>query len=230
MPPIRPQLLPRPYGWQVFQERQDPNNPYNLIDAARDVRAAPAPPREKGDASTGSAPSGAAPPRPQTAATAPPAVSAPPPPQPLALSDEERKDLALLVELTQQRAPATFHGGGEEGGELVVELAHSRAFEARVHRWQADRGEPADGRVVLFSAEATTPTSFHPNFTFAQGHLATHPDPEDPRQVGLIAGSLGPLSAGQKVLGYVVLPSGIDLAQPLDVYWNDRRVAATLAR
>jgi len=34
MPPIKPQYLPRPYAWQVFQKRQDPNNPYNLVGEA----------------------------------------------------------------------------------------------------------------------------------------------------------------------------------------------------
>ena len=38
MPPIRPRYLPTPYTWKVYNEAQDPNNPYNLIDAAREVR------------------------------------------------------------------------------------------------------------------------------------------------------------------------------------------------
>ena len=32
MPPIKPEYLPRPYGWQRFQREQDPNNPYNLVE------------------------------------------------------------------------------------------------------------------------------------------------------------------------------------------------------
>jgi carbon-monoxide dehydrogenase large subunit len=31
-------MLPRPYAWEVFNQQQNPNNPYNLIDAARQVR------------------------------------------------------------------------------------------------------------------------------------------------------------------------------------------------
>jgi len=48
--------------------------------------------------------------------------------------------------------------------------------------------------------------------------------------MGLIDGSLGPLAAGGAVLGYVVLPADVDVAQPMDVYWNDRRLVATLRR
>ena len=39
IPPIKPEYLPTPYTWQVYNETNDPNNPYNLIDAAREVRA-----------------------------------------------------------------------------------------------------------------------------------------------------------------------------------------------
>ena len=38
VPPLKPELLPRPYAWEVFNQQQNPNNPYNLIDAARQVR------------------------------------------------------------------------------------------------------------------------------------------------------------------------------------------------
>ncbi len=39
MPPMRPQLLPRPYTWHVDQQSRDPHNPYNLIDPAAKIRA-----------------------------------------------------------------------------------------------------------------------------------------------------------------------------------------------
>ena len=35
-------------------------------------------------------------------------------------------------------------------------------------------------------------------------------------------------AAGGVVLGYAVLPGSVDLAEPIDVYWNDRLLAATL--
>ena len=30
------------------------------------------------------------------------------------------------------------------------------------------------------------------------------------------------------MLGYVVLPEQVELAQPLDIYWDDRQITATL--
>ena len=39
IPPVRPELLPNPYTWQVYNEGASPNNPYNLIDEARKVRS-----------------------------------------------------------------------------------------------------------------------------------------------------------------------------------------------
>ena len=92
------------------------------------------------------------------------------------------------------------------------------------------RGEPPAGPVVLFSVEAAEPGAFWANFTFTQGHTAFHANANDPRQMGLIDGSLGPLAVGDAVLGYVVLPADVDVAQPMDVYWNDRRLVATLHR
>ena len=44
MPPLRPELLPRPYTWQLDHQARDPNNPYNLLDQAEQVRAAQDPP------------------------------------------------------------------------------------------------------------------------------------------------------------------------------------------
>ena len=42
LPPLQPELLPRPYGWERFNRRADPNNPYNLVDTgAADPRRRP---------------------------------------------------------------------------------------------------------------------------------------------------------------------------------------------
>jgi len=232
VPPIKPEFLPRPYAWEVFQQQQDPNNPYNLVDKARDVRAGELEPEEDSDLEGTEQPQSAPPPSvssvPQPAP--PPAVSAAPPaPAQLALSPQEKRDLALIVELTQQRAPAAFDRAPSGAAPaLVVRLAHSQAFEARLRRFWTERGDPLLGPVVLFSVEAMEPGAFWANLTFAQGHTAFHADPDDPRQLGLIDGSLGPLEAGEAVLGYVALPADVDVAQPLDVYWNDRRLVATL--
>lgn len=232
VPPIRPELLPRPYQWEVFQSRQDPNNPYNLVDRARVVReAGESPPEESPpeneapDAGSGAPPA----PPPQVAVAAPPRPEAPAPRRfEVSLSDEEKRDLALIVELSQGRAPATF--SLETGGErtLVLRLAHSQAFEERLHAAAAAAGRPVSGPVVLFSAEATAPADFHANLTFSQTHTAYHPERDDPMQFGLVQGRLGPLAVGERVLGYVVLPPELDPGQPIDVYWDDRRIVTTL--
>ena len=45
----------------------------------------------------------------------------------------------------------------------------------------------------------------------------------------LLARLLSPNDFGVVALGYVVLPAGADLSQPIDVYWNDRRITAIFA-
>ena len=48
VPPVKPQYLPRPYGWEKFNRRNDPNNPYNLIQSPPPIPAATtAPSREE---------------------------------------------------------------------------------------------------------------------------------------------------------------------------------------
>jgi hypothetical protein len=232
MPPIKPEFLPRPYAWEVFQQQQDPNNPYNLVDKAREVRAGQIEPHDASGLPGAEQPQSAPPPALSSAPPpepAPPVSAAPPAPAQLSLSPAEKRDLALIVELTQERVPATFERASSgDAPTLVVRLAHSRAFEARLHGFWAERGEPPVGPVVLFSVEAAAPGAFWANFTFSQGHTAFHANRDDPRQMGLIDGSLGPLAAGDALLGYVVLPTLVDVSQPMDVYWNDRRLAATL--
>jgi hypothetical protein len=236
VPPLKPELLPRPYAWEVFNQQQNPNNPYNLIDAARQVRETQA--VEQGGAPSGAAvqsartqpqaPSEAAPrqPEPQPAPSAPVADSSVP--LDLGLSDEEARNLALIVELSQQRAPAAFARGDGGGPEISVRVAPSSAFEARLRDAWAARGRTLAGPVVLFTAQAAAPTAFHPNFTFVQDHEAFHPDPGDASQFGVLRGALAALAPGAGVLGYVVLPGSVDLGKPLSIYLDDRQITATL--
>ena len=234
VPPIKPEYLPRPYTWEVFNSQQDPNNPYNLVDAARQIRATGAPPeadREAAVGSTGSSPRELAQPQ---VALAPPVSAAPPAPQSqlaeldLGLGAEEIRDLALLVELSQERAPASFESEPAGAVALRVRVAHSVAFETRLHEAWAQHGRELSGPVVLVTAEAFAPGAFRANLTLAQGHVAFHPDTGDPQQFGLLRGQLGPLAAGDLVLGYAVLPAGMLLHEPLDIYWNDHLLSATL--
>jgi hypothetical protein len=234
VPPIRPQYLPRPYQWEVFQARQDPNNPYNVVDGARGGResAAPMPEEAVGTAGSAPAPLGAAPtpaPLPQVASAPQPTPAAPAPRRlELPLTAEEKRDLVLIVELSQQRAPATLSRPPAGEATLVLRLAHSQAFEARLQAAASAAGRRASGPVVLFTAEAAAPETFYANLTFSQDHTAFHPEREDPAQFGLVEGRLGDLAAGERVLGYVVLPPAVDPGAPIDVYWNDRRLVTTL--
>jgi hypothetical protein len=228
IPPIQPEYLPRPYGWEVFNRETDPNNPYNVIDTARPGARPNLPP-----VATGAPPPVSAPP---TVSASPP-VSAPPPvataPPPdtsasFALAPHELDDLAAIIEVLQRHAPATLVQQGAAGPGLEVRLARSGAFEARVSEVLAGRGAAAGGPVVAFHVLAHEPSAFFGNLTFVQGHMAFVPDTADASQFGLVEGRLGPIRPGERVLGYAVLPAHTDLAQPIDVYWDDRRLTAVL--
>jgi hypothetical protein len=230
MPPIRPHYLPRPYAWEQHQQRQDPNNPYNLIDQGDRMRTYEQDPGDEPQRLGGPPsppPNTAAPSSPQVtpqpAQPLPSVATAPPAVEPLALSIDEVRDLGLIVELIQERIPARLERG--EPPTLTLDLTHSRAFESRLRDWYA--GERL-GPVVLFKATSVAPEEFHANLTFVQGHNAFTPERTDPRSFGLLDGSLGAQPVGGVVLGYAVLPEDVDLAQPVDIYWNDRRISVVL--
>jgi hypothetical protein len=229
VPPLRPELLPRPYTWEVYSQGADPNNPYNLIDAAREVRAlrqcgAPAP-------SDGSALEGA----PPVVQTSPPALglapaSAASAPATLTLSDDEIRDLFLIVELSQGIAPAEFVKEGADGSEaMAVALAYSAAFEERLRGAHPQAASLDAGSVLLFSVVAQRAEPFHATLTFTQAHLAFSPDASNPVQLGLLQGRLGDLEAGEVVLGWIALPPAMNLRQPMGVYWNDRHAEVTFS-
>jgi hypothetical protein len=237
VPPIKPEFLPRPYAWELFNRQQDPNNPYNLIDAAERVRDAGA--AEEGVLSgAGDAPVAVTPPVPgpavppsvtapqpapvQTAAIRPP-HPAPAPDPDLGLSESEVRDLLMIVELAQRSAPATFPP--EKGSALTVLLAQSASFEPRLRQV---RPNLPDGPVLLFAAVAQDESDFDGNLTFVQGHSAFQPEQANPDHLGVIRGRLGQLEADEAVLGYVVLPQRMDTAKPLDIYWNDRMLTTVL--
>ena len=229
VPPLRPELLPRPYTWEVYTQGADPNNPYNLIDAAREVRAlrnggAPSPP----DGGALAAPA-AAPPTAQPLGMAP-VVSAAAAPATLALAEDEIRDLFLIVELSQEGAPVEFVKEGADGSEaMAVALAHSAAFEERLRGTHPQGASLGPGPVLLFSVVAQRAEPFHATLTFTQGHLSFSPDPAQPLQLGMLQGRLGDLDAGEVVLGWIVLPAAMDLRQPMAVYWNDRHTEVTFA-
>jgi hypothetical protein len=221
VPPVRPSYLPKPHTWQVWAEQNDPNNPYNVVDQAAQVRALGA-----GQAPPGTGASAG----PESAAPAP--VSAAPPrevgPLELGLAEQDLADLFAIVELSQQRAPARFEretAGGE--GVSRVAFARSRAFEQRLLEAQAARGARAEGHVLLFTARSNRAQEFWPNFTFVQQHITFQPDAANDRQLGVLQGHLGQLNEGEVVLGYITLPGTMDLdASELEIYWDDRHTTA----
>jgi hypothetical protein len=226
LPPLQPEMLPRPYGWERFNRLADPHNPYNLVETpAPQGYAAPAPPGRAPTATL--APAGPPAPATQVAAVAPPG---PPRALDLALSPRDIADLDEIVALSQTVAPAAvarYGANGERSAQL--QLARSTGFEQRVQTALATQGGGQHGPVVLFRAEAHIAGTIHGNLTFVQGHVAFHPDPANPDQFGVIDGALGDLAAGQRVLGYAVLPAHLDPTAPVDIYWDDRRTTATLS-
>jgi len=220
MPPIRPEYLPTPYTWQVYNEAQNPNNPYNLIDAAREVRAL----REANEARSQQANA------PQGQAQAEPGAGTVKPLD-LGVDEAELRDLYQVVELSQAATPATFKRETADGrGVFEVRLAHSRAFEARLDQAWRSRGGLPRGGALVFTALSKRPERFHANLTFVQDHLSFQPETSNARQLGILQGRLGELVADELVLGYVVLPEAIDLSRPMDVYWNDRRIEVLFGR
>jgi hypothetical protein len=227
VPPMRPEYLPRPYTWQVYNEEANPNNAYNLVDQARQVRAlrdgklppisAGEQPQAQRDTASRSQAS--------TERKERPAAG----PLDLGLSEGELRDLYFIIELSQQSAPAAFAKDSARGDELlVVSLANSPAFEERFAEAWRKHGKPL-GPVLLFSAIARAEEPFFANFTFSQGPLAFQPRVDDPMQFGVLQGRLGPMPRNTAVLGYVVLPDTLDPEAPMDIYWNDRRIESTLS-
>jgi len=230
VPPMKPEYLPRPYGWEVFYRKNDPNNPYNLIQGRPVDQPAPEPrvperPAEPRPAVQQPLKDGWVPERPDPQRSSAPVARAQSPSARvgLELADREAEDLAMIVELSQRRAPASFADDGSQG---QLRLARSVAFEARMREHLASEGHASSGPVVLFVADAESKGSFYGNLTFVQDGVAFHPDRDDPDQLGVIRGRLGSLENGSGVLGYVVLPERLDPSHPIDVYWNDRQLTA----
>jgi len=230
LPPVRPYLLPRPYTWYVDQEARSANNPYNLLETAQKIRAARA-----GIAGAAQAPDGSA--------NAPQAASGPahnpapaeaqsnraPAAAPLvSLADDDLRDLVRLIALRQEAAPATLDLEDVHGKRtLKIEIAYSAAFEA--YALQTLSHEPAASHVIVWSAQAQRDVDFRANFFVVQNGRTYRPDPQTPAEAGFLLGAPGTLPTGEMAVGYLVVPASFDPRAPLEVFWNDRSVEATLA-
>ncbi len=215
IPPLRPELLPRPYPWIVDQEARNPNNPYNLLEAAEAVRAL-----HSGEAKTESNEAGSAP----VKAASRPAPSSRGP----ALAADELEALLELVDLRQDVAPATLRAEDAIGrGRMEVRFAYSHSLERSVLRWFGQ--DPTQSRVVIFSVRALEAGEFYPSFFFLQDAEGFRPDPAESEEVGFYIGSAGSLDPGEIRLGYAILPGRFSPDRPIELWWNDRRIEATLS-
>ena len=217
LPPLRPEMLPKPYLWYIDQQRLDANNPYLLVERAQRMRELRA---EQARAATRAL-------NPKT-----PQVASGPQrgtPQALDLRFDERElgDLVKLIALRQSLAPATLEVKDARGNDqLRIRFAHSDSFEARV--LEEIGADPTEQRVMAFYARASVEAEFHPNFLVVQDGRTFRPDKGDPSEVGILVGEAGPIEAGLLVLGYVVVPARFDPTRPIQIYWNDRSLTTTL--
>ncbi len=230
VPPIRPEYLPRPYTWLVDQEARNPNNPYNLVETASKLRAARAGTLESSESNAGGSAASAAAPlaaRSREAQGQPALAARPPAPFGLGLDETEATDLAKLVLLRQQVASAEIVVDDIHGAEeLRIQLAWSEGLETRVHG--ALGGTALEHVVVAFLVRTHAPVEFHPNFFAVQGPLTFRPDPTQRGELGFVIGESGAQPEGSVALGWFLLPARFDLAQPIDLWWNDRSVSTTL--
>jgi hypothetical protein len=225
MPPLRPEYLPKPYGWLVDQQLRNPNNPYELVETGRKIREAHAPAPSPAGEAAHSEPGAAS-------AVTPASETIPPAAEParsvqLSLGDADLRDLVEVIALRQELAPAEFLVRDALGAEtLRVQLAHSAAFETRVLE---ATGRPAsEWRVVVFAANALAAGEFRPNFFVVQDGATFRPDPADPGEVGMLLGEPGALEQGTVAVGYFAFPARFDPARNLEIYWNDRSIDVAL--
>ncbi|MEX2207287.1 MAG: hypothetical protein WEF50_13750 [Myxococcota bacterium] len=227
LPPLRPHLLPRPYTWYVDQETRNPNNPYNLVEAAEKIRAARLGPKP-GSESAQTAPE----PPPARNATVSKLPTTPEPPAPgaplIQLADDELRDLVRLIGLRQSDSPAQLAVADARGdARLRIQLAYSAAFESFA---LATLGrDPAANHVIVFASLAESDTEFQPNFFAVQGGRTFRPDPTSPSELGFLLGEPGKLPAGELAVGYLVVPSTFDPHAAMELFWNDRSIETVLA-
>jgi hypothetical protein len=164
----------------------------------------------------------------------PSVAAAPPPPpspaRPVELAENEVRNLVAIIELLQDRAPATLvQRDADQRPGLQLRFARAAAVEAHLASVLTASGSAPAGPIVVYHVIAQADGAFWGNLTFVQGHVAFSPDPADPAQFGVIHGTLGDLRAGSELVGYAALPEHADPGQPLDVYWNDLLLTAVLA-
>jgi len=230
LPPLRPHLLPRPYTWYVDQEARNPNNPYNLVEAAEKIRAARLGPKPGSEAERAAQPLPEPPPALNATVRKLPTTPEPPAPAPalLQLADDELRDLVRLIGLRQSDSPAQLEIADARGdARMRIQLAYSAAFESYA---LATLGrDSAANHVIVFASLAESDSEFQPNFFVVQSGRTFRPDPTSPSELGFLLGQAGKLPAGELAVGYLIVPSSFDPHAAIELFWNDRSVETVLA-
>jgi len=146
------------------------------------------------------------------------------------LTADERRDLALLVDLSQRDTPATLKSIQNGITTARLKIAHSRAFEAKLRAHQRTASARRPGPVLVFSLEPANADALDTPLSFVQGGPSFRPNAGNSREFGWIDDV--DATTGQRTgrLGYIVLPESFEVSRPLAVFWGDAVVGATLRR
>jgi hypothetical protein len=148
----------------------------------------------------------------------------------LTLPSDERRDLALLVDLSQRDTPAIVGYTNDGYTTAVLQIAHSRAFEAKLRARQRAAANFPSGPILVYSLEPANADLVATRLSFSQGGRGYRPGTGDPRELGWIDDEDARTRSGSRRLGYIILPKFFELSRPLVVFWGDAVVAATLRR
>jgi hypothetical protein len=146
------------------------------------------------------------------------------------LTADERRDLALLVDLSQRDTPAILKFTQNGVTTARLKIAHSRAFEAKLRAHQRTASARRSGPVLVFSIEPANADAMDTPLSFVQGGPSFRPNARNSREFGWIDDFDAGAGQGTTRLGYIVLPESFEVSRPLAVFWGDAVVGATLRR
>jgi len=146
------------------------------------------------------------------------------------LTADERRDLALLVDLSQRDTPAILKFTQKGVTTASLKIAHSRAFEAKLRAHQRTASARHLGTVLVFSLEPGNADAMDTSLSFVQGGPSFRPNARNSREFGWIDDVDAATGQATTRLGYIVLPESFEVSRPLAVFWGDAVVGATLRR
>lgn len=146
------------------------------------------------------------------------------------LTADERRDLALLVDLSQRDTPAILKFTQNGVTTASLKIAHSRAFEAKLRAHQRTASARHLGTVLVFSLEPGNADAMDTSLSFVQGGPSFRPNARNSREFGWIDDVDAATGQATTRLGYIVLPESFEVSRPLAVFWGDAVMGATLRR